>query len=459
MTGIHLPAGLMPGHTPDPQLVRPALTIDKLAALMPVPEVTQGDVQSSTGETLQARQPNTVGTGPGTGPNGAQTTSTRETLSFAARAILDVMERGDAQPLRANGPLLTAPPTAGAAAATQTLSAALATLVGQSGMFYESHLAQWINGQLPLASLLQEPQSAVRPQVPAQNAPLPGQPAPANPPPVALLPYGGPAAVPAPPNAAVLAELTRPTVFPPNDARLVPGAPAAPAQSGQAGAPGPAQAGHSGQLAQAASQLPPAEQRRAAQATAAAQAYRTTADAAQEGHHVANAQRAAAIASWNAPAPSHTPADTGPPLHPATEGVVRQQLELLATQQFRFAVEAWPGMPVDWEVTRHEGGQQGQASEGTDQWSTRLRLALPQLGNVEAVLTLGARGLEARLVTHDADAATRLTRARADFRAQLDARGIALLNLTVNTADAVEDTLAPAAANVADAGSTAGAST
>ena len=55
MTGIQIPSALIPNQTPDPQLARPSLSIDKLAALMPVPEVSQGNVQSSTGETVQAR--------------------------------------------------------------------------------------------------------------------------------------------------------------------------------------------------------------------------------------------------------------------------------------------------------------------------------------------------------------------------------------------------------------------
>lgn len=441
MTGVHLPPALLPGHAPDPQLARPSLTIDRLAALMPAPEVTQGDVQSSTGGAIPARQPNGVGADAANAANAAQTTSTRETLSFAARAILDVMGNAESAPMRAAAPLLPAAP-AGApnAQATTALANGLATLVGQSGLFYESHLEQWVSGMRPLASLLAEPQGPLRPpaapgaQPPATGAQPQGQG------PVAMLPFSGPQS-PVPPQsnpAATLAELTRPVVFPP---------------AGTSGAPIPVNAARHdavaaevlrasnriGQPTQAGGNpaSPVAEERRAAHASAAAQAYQTTAEVSQDGYHIARAQREAAIANWNTPEPTQRTPDAGPPVHPATEGVVRQQLELLATQQFRFAVEAWPGMPVDWEVTRHEGGHhQDGAAEGAGQWSTRLRLSLPQLGNVEAVLTLGARGLEARLVTHDKQSAARLTETRDAFRQQLDARGIALLNLQVNTADA-----------------------
>lgn len=446
MTGIQIPAALVPHAAPDTQLSRPALAIDKLAALMPVPDVAQGDVQSSTGETVQARQPNAVGPGAMDARGNALTSSTRETLSFAARAILDLFESGDAQPLQARAPLLSTAPGAGNASAA-TLSAALATLVDQSGLFYESHLAQWVVGLRPLSALLQEPQAGLRqppaPNSPAQTAPPaatpPQQPAPSAGAPVALLPYGGPPAAPAQaPSAAILAELTRPTIFP-----LTTGVPAQPARGhgadagSQPGLPGQAASATAGQ---AAPTTPAAEQRRAAHANAAAHAYQITAEVSHEGHHIAQAQRAAIIASWNAPdQPAAAPQpDVGPPVHPASEGVVRHQLELLATQQFRWSVEAWPGMPMDWEVTREQQREHSPTSADAATWSTRLRLDLPRLGHVDAVLTLGAHGLEARLVADDRTTAGLLAEAGADFRGQLEAHGISLLNLNVSAATEVE---------------------
>lgn len=422
---------------------RTALAVDKLAALMPVQEASQGNVQSSTEDTVQARLANAAN-GPGTGDPrlAGQGGSTRETLSFAARAILDLFEGGDAQPLRNSGPLLPSAPGAGSPA-TATLSNALAALVDQSGMFYESHVAQWVAGQRPLAALLQEPQAALRLPTPATPQ------APANPQaapqtagaPVALLPYGGPAApaTTAPPSATLLAELTRPVIYP-----LTTGVPT---DAPQAGQPGQAQgaAGNAQNTAPHGTQgnpqlnahaaqgnATPAEQRRAAHASAAAQAYQITAEVSHEGHHAAQAQRAAIIANWNAAdaTPAQPRPDAGPPVHPAAEGVVRQQLELLATQQFRCAIEAWPGMPFEWEVSRDAG--HADAPDAA-QWSTRVRLDLPQLGNIDAVLTLTPQGLDVRMIAAETDAVAQLMQGRADFRSQLDARGIALLNVAVHT--------------------------
>lgn len=428
MTGIQIPSALIPNQTPDPQLARPSLSIDKLAALMPVPEVSQGNVQSSTGETVQARQPNSILPGGADPRLAGQTGSTRETLSFAARTILDLMEAGDAQPLRGNAPLLSSPP--GASGGAPALSNALAALVEQSGVFYESHVAQWVMGQRPLATLLNEPQATLR-----MPASAPPQGAGAQPSqggtvgaPVALLPYGGPAAAATPPpSAAILAELTRPVIYP-----LSTGVPAhdtagTPMHNTAGGAP----AGNPG-LAGNAVPTSAAEQRRAAHASAAAHAYQVTAEVSHEGHHTAQAQRAAIVASWNAPdaLASQALPDTGPPVHPGSESVVRQQLELLATQQFRCAIEAWPGMPFEWEVSRDAG--HADAPDAASQWRTRVRLDLPRLGSIDAVLTLGAQGLDVRVVAEDASAVAQLVQSRADFRGQLDARGIALLNVAVH---------------------------
>lgn len=430
MTGIQIPSSLIPQQAPDPQLSRPALAIDKLAALMPVPEVANGDVQSSTGETVQARQPGTILPGAGDPRLAGQTGSTRETLSFAARAILDLFEGGDAQPLRASGPLLATPPSSGAEGTT-ALSNALAKLVDQSGLFYESHLAQWVTGQRPLSALLQEPQATLR--TPAQPAPqTQGQPLPLSPgsgnTPAALLPYGGPATPGAtpPPSAAILAELTRPVIYP-----LTTGVPANTPQKSIPSDPGQPASAQPG-----TQQSPAAELRRAAHANAAAHAYQVTAEVSHEGHHVAQAQRAAIIANWNAPdTAAQARPDAGPPVHPGSEGVVRQQLELLATQQFRSTIDAWPGMPVDWEITREHPHESAEGTVEAASWSTRLRLNLPNLGSVDAILTLGTHGLDARLVATDPDAASRLIQHRANYRAQLEARGIALLNLNVSTHD------------------------
>jgi hypothetical protein len=90
----------------------------------------------------------------------AQTNSApRPELSPEGRALAALvqhpMEAGEeTAPLRAAAPLLPQPPHEAA-----PLVAALKSTLEESGLFYESHLAEWVEGHRPLASILREPQA------------------------------------------------------------------------------------------------------------------------------------------------------------------------------------------------------------------------------------------------------------------------------------------------------------
>lgn len=82
----------------------------------------------------------------------------RPTISPAGRMIGQLLAGrwGPPQPVQLSRgePMLPSPPRAGA-----ELAPVLRQAVTQSGLFYESHQAQWLKGELPLPSLLQEPQA------------------------------------------------------------------------------------------------------------------------------------------------------------------------------------------------------------------------------------------------------------------------------------------------------------
>ncbi|WP_432262680.1 flagellar hook-length control protein FliK [Cupriavidus sp. TMH.W2] len=431
MTGIHLPPGLAPGQAPDPQSLRTAIAIDKLAALQPVPEATEANVQNSTGQAIRHSQ---NATGPGVAAGQATLlpgTSTQESLSAAARAILAVMDGTEAQPVRGAGPLLAAAPTA---ASAQAAAAALADTLGQSGLFYESHLAQWVAGARELSGIRQEPQA----QVPAPARATPGGAAQAaTTPPSLLLTYDG---------GAAAAEPARPSAPP-----LIPASQVLAEALAAAGNPRVAhshaaaeQALRQGTATTAAysRQAEPGAQRQSA-AALATQAYQTTAEAGARTAALdaltAHAARApASLPDTGSVDASRQAAAAGPAIHPATESVVRQQLELLATHQFRFSGEAWPGVPMEWELLRADADNPAQArGEAARPWSSRLRLQLPSLGIVEAVLSLGPAGLDARVATPETDVAARFIAARPLLRNQLEAQGIVLQRLSVQTQDSL----------------------
>lgn len=74
-----------------------------------------------------------------------------------------------------NQPLLTTPPANGAA-----LVPMLRQAVAQSGLFYESHQAQWLSGKTDLAALMREPQAQAAQAAGSQAAQLAARPGPAS---------------------------------------------------------------------------------------------------------------------------------------------------------------------------------------------------------------------------------------------------------------------------------------
>ncbi|WER49351.1 flagellar hook-length control protein FliK [Cupriavidus sp. WKF15] len=437
MTGILLPPGLTSAQTLDPQQLRTGLsTLDKVALLQPVLDASKSGVQNSTDQAIRNSQAARAANGQPGQNTLLPGASTRESLSFAARAILTLMDGTPPQPLRSAGPVLPAPPTAGSSAAVAT---ALAALVDESGLFYESHLSQWVAGARPLASILQQPQAPLG--QPAQpNAPFlpPGAKAGPDAP---MLTYSGPSASSgsAPPD---LPRAPGPTI---PASQLLAEALAAPGNPRVAHSHAPAEQGvrqGTGSHSSYSKDASPADgmPSRPSAGSVATQAYQPTADAARAPAQAAAPRHSVLMDLGAGTGAAQQQAPQDPAIHPSTEATVRQQLELLATQQFRFAGEAWPGTPMEWDITRRDDGTAGQdASDAARQWSSRLQLQLPRLGLVEVVLTLGPNGLEARLATAETDVAARFIEARPQLRNQLEAQGIVLRQLNVETRDSMDD--------------------
>lgn len=431
MTGLLLPPDASLTPRPDTQTLqtlRPTLSVNKLAALLPTPDVTETNTRNAGqagNAAIQGKPAQGVGSGANSGlPFG--TTSTRETLSFAARTILDLLGGAARELPRAAATLMPAPPTA---ATTAVLPAALAALVDHSGLFYESHLAAWVNGARTLAAVRQEPQAALG----ARDGPAQAAPAPAT----ALLP--APAARPEAASAAAMAASV--AIASPADtldrALAMRAATSAAAATQDDGPYARTPTSHAAASASAES----------APRAPAPGAHTGTGPATtpQQGAQLYEAMaRAADMPTASARAAQHTediqhstPAGTAPAspaVHPGAEGLVRQQLELLATQQFRWIGEAWPGTHMAWEIARDpvdDGDAHGDAQART--WSTRLLLELPELGTIEARLSLSPGGLGARLVAGASSVASRFDDARGRLHDRLAANGIELVQFVAGT--------------------------
>ncbi|KFL55658.1 ribonuclease E [Burkholderia pyrrocinia] len=410
--------------------------IDSVAAALlasRLDSLLTGTVSAPAGGGATA-QVGTPGTGassspPAGGPPVAPQASTQTALSDVGR-VLDAISRagGDATPaIAGRAPLLADPavllidtavparaPTASdpaaasstpssaaassAAAARETaaplpvaaLRAALAQAVSESGLFYESHLAQWLAGQRPLAALMREPQARLT---------------------AALAPADPDAAQPG--STDVLDELLaqRPPL------------PATARATAQAGAPA-----QGGAPARDAAQALPAAARQGASLPP------DTADPL--GAH-ADPRWTPARAGLAA-ASSDPQAQPLAPVHPAAVPLVRQQLDALATDQFRWTGEAWPGARLDWTIEPDDPGS--RAPRGGDDagdgiaWRTRLTLTLPSLGTVDAELVLNGAQLVARLRANQTGA-DRLTRHEAALRQRLEGSGLRVGGLSIRAVD------------------------
>lgn len=164
-----------------------------------------------------------------------------------------------------------------------------------------------------------------------------------------------------------------------------------------------------------------------------------------------NAQQAqnnqASIQQNITPAETHKSADL-PQQHQIQHGnnadqqlqlLVRQQLEVLANQNFIWHGEAWAGVKMECEFQRHQGGGEGgdgdSQTEGEDSenWATRLKLKLPRLGDITAKFNLANDQLILQLTAPESSQT--LNTSIEQLRNRLLAQGISTSQITIHTVE------------------------
>lgn len=122
------------------------------------------------------------------------------------------------------------------------------------------------------------------------------------------------------------------------------------------------------------------------------------------------------------------------PLHPATLPLVQQQLELQATDVFRWSGQAWPGVPMDWSIEeqRAQPDAQAEAAEAPPRrWRTTVTLTLPTLGRVELDLQLSEQQVQARLAAAEPATQARLAADGEALAHRLAGAGLRLQDLQI----------------------------
>lgn len=288
-------------------------------------------------------------------------------FSTAARIIADILMRFPASPAAIRAQVPLL--TTRERIHVAQLAARLRDSIESSGLFYEAHLLRWRGGTFPLAQLLREPQMLWS----GRAGTLPQAP----PPP----PGNAPAAAPPPSNA--------------------PAAPSThvPVASAATGSPNPATVASPGYGADG-------------KPMASSLAGRADAPAA--------AAQSGALA----------PASGAQAVHPALEGVLRHQLDVLAAPVLRWEGAPWAGAfmaltlqpPPHQPERQHPDEEQRSRQDGDAPWQTRLTLRLAQLGEVKVNLRLGAQRVALDLQA-EPDAAERMDAASDILRERLGALG------------------------------------
>lgn len=374
-----------------------------------------------------------------TDPGNLAQTTPQTTLSQTAQMLRSVLvqegETPAAVPLNRGQPLLLQPPQDAA-----ELAPALSKAVAQSGLFYESHQAQWVAGKLSLANLRQEPQG----QQPTPHAPL----AATN------LPTPSPSLATA--LASTLPAAARATQTSSATASPLPGATPTTTPGGPA-ASLPPQAGAQTPLAQPllpqTTQLPPGlllYQSNQSQpldtpappllASAPENADEANAPAANNAHPALSGQSASASSVQKEAVSdvallrvyTHTASSqAASPIPEELRTLVQQQLDASGAQRLLWHGEIWPEQKMQWQLEwQQQGHQEGEGEESLP-WKTNLRLTMPRLGTVDATLQLGPAGVRISLNADDAGSAAEMRDKIEELTLAMEAAGLSLLGMTV----------------------------
>ncbi len=341
-------------------------------------------------------------------------------------------QKAQALPLNNNQPILDAPPKSAGEIAPQLKQA-----LTQSGMFYEAHQAKWLAGKLSQEALLAEPQGKLSSAL--QNAKADANFAAtnerANPTQAALL---GQTQAQAPMQTAqnpltLAAQIMqeKPSLFTTLLRALLPNllpplppenAPAQTSQNAQQSTP-------NSQNPQNTTQNPPSGN---AQNLPQSQSAHQGAQANLNNASLFSAQNVKGQESANAAQPTLLSATQF--IAPQTQGIVQQQLSVLAGQQFVWEGQIWAGQNMRWEI-EEEREEEREKTDGEEEtigtWKTKLRLHFPKLGGIEAQIIVRGDDISMHLSTGKIDSLAQLRNASDDFKQRLEEAGLQLSNIGI----------------------------
>jgi len=119
--------------------------------------------------------------------------------------------------------------------------------------------------------------------------------------------------------------------------------------------------------------------------------------------------------------------------------IVQQQLDALATQNYAWQGQIWPGQKMQWEIGENPDGTRAADNEAIARWQTRLKLSLPSLGGIDVMLRLNPGGeVSINMTTNSESSEARLRESSATLNQQMAAAGLNLTQLLVEHGEIAE---------------------
>ena len=108
------------------------------------------------------------------------------------------------------------------------------------------------------------------------------------------------------------------------------------------------------------------------------------------------------------------------------------QLDALATQSFSWQGQVWPGQEMRWEIDE-DGSRRGQDEDNSaTQWTTRLSLNLPKLGEINAQIRLQGNQIALSMSSDNDETRTLLRASTVALRSQLNEAGLTLASMGID---------------------------
>ena len=132
--------------------------------------------------------------------------------------------------------------------------------------------------------------------------------------------------------------------------------------------------------------------------------------------------------------PQQSTQPSGQLIAPQTQPIVQQQLEALATQNFVWQGQVWPGQEMRWEIEEDGRNPSQDGDDTATNWRTHLNLTLPRLGGINAQLQLRGDQIIVAISADNAEARNLMQAESEIFRQQLGGAGLTLTSIGISEA-------------------------